>query len=96
MVRDQKSKKKKRDTRKHLYLHQTREVFGWCRYANERSKHKQKVRIKQGMEHQGQVQGVRDPARDGKARDINDAYTRKKEDTEKDVQDRTHMYLTQE
>lgn len=91
-----KAKKKKRDTRKHLYLHQTREVFGWCRYENERSNHKQKVKIEQRMEHQGQVQEVKDPARDDEARGINDAYTMKKEDTEKDVKDRTHVDLAQE
>ena len=48
------------------------------------------------MEHQGQVQEVKDPARDDEARGINDAYTRKNEDTEKDAKDRTHVDLAQE
>ena len=42
------------------------------------------------------MQEVKDPARDGEARGINDAYTMKKEDTEKDVKDRTHVDLAQE
>ncbi|ETW77142.1 hypothetical protein HETIRDRAFT_118570 [Heterobasidion irregulare TC 32-1] len=58
--------------------------------------HKKKVKIEQRMEHQGQVQEVKDPARDSEARGTMDAYTRKKEEIEKDVKGRTHVDLAQE